>query len=228
MHSGSTALRENSDSYGASPVTLADVMLKVLLMVFVMYMVLTVIAKKKEEGNIRRDAEFQIIAQWNKAHDPAVDSDVDLWVRNPDDQIVYWRSKENALMNIERDDIGSRNDKLTDASGNVVLNPEDAEHWYLRAIVPGEYTVNLHLYSCGDGHDNFISSSYQLQKPLPVEVRLTKLNPKSKLETVQTVLMTEVWQEKTAFNFTLSAGGNVTNITQIPVRLINASAAGVQ
>jgi hypothetical protein len=65
-----------------------------------------------------------------------IDADVDLWVQAPGDIPVGYSNKGGAAFNLLRDDLGSR----VDATG---LNYETS---YSRGIVPGEYTVNLHLY----------------------------------------------------------------------------------
>jgi hypothetical protein len=67
---------------------------------------------------------------------PDLDSDVDLWVQAPGDVPVGYSNKGGAVFNLLRDDLG----KQLDLSG---LNYESA---YSRGIVPGEYTVNVHLY----------------------------------------------------------------------------------
>src|SRR5690349_14451401 len=67
---------------------------------------------------------------------PDLDSDVDLWVQAPGDVPVGYSNKGGAVFNLLRDDLG----KQLDLSG---LNYESA---YARGIVPGEYTVNAHLY----------------------------------------------------------------------------------
>ena len=65
-----------------------------------------------------------------------IDADVDLWVQAPGDVPVGYSNKGGAAFNLLRDDLGSR----VDVTG---LNYETS---YSRGIVPGEYTVNLHLY----------------------------------------------------------------------------------
>jgi hypothetical protein len=66
----------------------------------------------------------------------AIDADVDLWVQAPGDVPVGYSNKGGAVFNLLRDDLG----KHADITG---LNYETS---YSRGIVPGEYTVNLHLY----------------------------------------------------------------------------------
>ena len=67
---------------------------------------------------------------------PGMDSDVDLWVQAPGDMPVGYSNKGGAVFNLLRDDLGHQ----LDLSG---LNYESS---YSRGVVPGEYTVNLHLY----------------------------------------------------------------------------------
>jgi hypothetical protein len=66
----------------------------------------------------------------------AIDADVDLWVQAPGDVPVGHSNKGGAVFNLLRDDLGKR----ADVTG---LNYETS---YSRGILPGEYTVNLHLY----------------------------------------------------------------------------------
>lgn len=198
-------------------------MLKVLLMVFLSMTILALIAKKNaEEGNVKKKAEYQITAEWNKSRDRKIDCDVDLWVRNPNGQVVFWRSKENALMNIERDDIGTRNDFITLDNGQIIENPEDAEYWFLRGIIAGEYTVNLHLYACRMS-GSYMSNFFDPVVPLPVEVKLTKLNPRMKIMYVKTITLTKLWEEVTVMNFTLSATGELEKVTQIPMTFFDTN-----
>jgi hypothetical protein len=65
-----------------------------------------------------------------------IDADVDLWVQAPGDQPVGYSNKGGLVFNLLRDDLGRR----VDITG---LNYETS---YSRGIVPGEYTINLHLY----------------------------------------------------------------------------------
>lgn len=65
-----------------------------------------------------------------------IDADVDLWVQAPGDVPVGYSNKGGALFNLLRDDLGHQ----LDASG------ANYEVSYSRGLVPGEYTVNAHLY----------------------------------------------------------------------------------
>lgn len=65
-----------------------------------------------------------------------LDADVDLWVQAPGDVPVGYSNKGGAIFNLLRDDLGHQ----LDASG------ANYEVSYSRGLVPGEYTVNAHLY----------------------------------------------------------------------------------
>lgn len=207
-----------------SPISLADIMLKIVMVLFVMWLAAELQAKKKsEDSNLQKKAEFVATAEWNKERDPELDCDVDLWVRNPDGDAVYFSHKEGNGMNIERDDLGNRNDSLVTSTGETLINPEDKEYWYLRVIKPGEYSINVHLYGC---KDQDMYSSRMRPRRVPVDVELIKLNPRMVLVQRKVVILEKVWDEKTAFNFTLDGTGNVSSVTDIQVKMVNSDKGG--
>lgn len=216
-------MRGTYDGY-ESPISLADIMLKMVLVLFIMWIAAELQAKKKsDDANIQKKAEFVATAEWNMSRDPSIDCDVDLWVRDPDGNSVYFSHKEGNGMNIERDDLGNRNDTLVTADGRTIQNAEDKEYWYLRVPKPGEYTVNVHLYGC---KYNDLYTSAEVVRNLPVEIELIKLNPKMQTIDKKTVLLEKVWDEQTAMNFTLDASGNVVSVTQIQTELVESSRGG--
>jgi len=122
---------------------------------------------------------------------PGMDSDVDLWVQAPGDLPVGYSNKGGAVFNLLRDDLGQQ----LDLSG---LNYESS---YARGIVPGEYTVNLHLYRNRAG-----------LAEVPVTV-IVSTKPTS-ADPARQVLMSKVelareGQERTVFRFRLSERGNL-------------------
>ena len=122
---------------------------------------------------------------------PGMDSDVDLWVQAPGDLPVGYSNKGGAVFNLLRDDLGQQ----LDLSG---LNYESS---YSRGIVPGEYTVNLHLYRNRAG-----------LAAVPVTV-IVSTKPTS-ADPARQVLMSKVelareGQERTVFRFRLSERGDL-------------------
>jgi len=120
-----------------------------------------------------------------------LDSDVDLWVEAPGDVPVGYSNKGGAIFNLLRDDLGQR----ADATG---LNYEVS---YSRGIVPGEYTVNVHLYRNAAG-----------VYPIPVTV-VTSVK-KSPDESARQLLASRVelareGQEVTVYRFVLTKDGEL-------------------
>lgn len=122
---------------------------------------------------------------------PDMDSDVDLWVQAPGDVPVGYSNKGGAVFNLLRDDLGHQ----LDLSG---LNYESA---YSRGIVPGEYTVNLHLYR-----------NRARNSTVPVTI-VVSTKPTAEEPTRQ-ILMTKIdltreGEERTVFRFKLTEMGAI-------------------
>lgn len=203
-----------------SPISLSDVMLKVMMSLYVMWLAASLNTARNESSSIERKAEFAVTAEWNKARDPVKDCDVDMWVRDPRGETVYFSYQEASGMNIERDDLGKRNDTFKLPDGQTVTVDEDKEYWYLRYIVPGEYTVNVHLYSCLNPISGLTETRIGRESGVDVDVVVYKLNPKMQIVASKKVRLQRVWDEETAVNFTLTADGRVASVTQIPVKLV--------
>jgi hypothetical protein len=120
-----------------------------------------------------------------------IDADVDLWVQAPGDVAVGYSNKGGAVFNLLRDDLGQR----ADVTG---LNYETS---YSRGILPGEYTVNLHLYRNP-------SDSY----PIPVTVVTSvkrSANQAARQVLASKVLLVREGEETTVYRFRLSEAGDL-------------------
>jgi hypothetical protein len=118
-----------------------------------------------------------------------IDADVDLWVQAPGDVPVGYSNKGGAVFNLLRDDLGSR----VDVTG---LNYETS---YSRGVLPGEYTVNLHLYRNP-------SKSY----PIPVTVVTSvkrSADQAARQLLASKVLLVREGEETTVYRFRLSEAG---------------------
>src|SRR5580693_487771 len=123
---------------------------------------LTLLAMKPESapGKITPRAEFIITLTWPDRHP----DDVDLYVQDPAGKLVWYNQRDVGLMTLERDDRGDVNDFATMESKKIPL-PIREELVSIRGVMAGEYTVNIHLY-------HHIAST-----PVPVSVKIEKLNP---------------------------------------------------
>jgi hypothetical protein len=120
-----------------------------------------------------------------------LDCDVDLWVEAPGDIPVGYSNKGGVIFNLLRDDLGRR----ADATG---MNYEVS---YSRGIVPGEYTVNVHLYRNAAG-------------VLPIPVTVVTSVKKSAKESARQLLASNIelgreGQEMTVYRFRLSEDGDL-------------------
>lgn len=217
-------MSENYDRYEA-PISLSDIMLKVVLVLFVLYLAASLASKKSNEAaNVQKKAEFVITAEWDKENRSEVDCDVDLWVRDPDGDSVYFNSKDGNGLHLERDDLGDRNDVIKNSFGDDVTGlTEDKEYAYIRSILPGEYVVNVHLYGCKKGSTYSTSPLNAPPGGLQVEVQFIKLNPRMTTVDVEVVRLDRIWQEETAMNVTLDSKGDVRNVARIPTKLIKST-----
>jgi hypothetical protein len=120
-----------------------------------------------------------------------LDADVDLWVEGPGDIPVGYSNKGGGLFNLLRDDLGRK----LDVSG---LNYESA---YARGLLPGEYTVNLHLY-------RNLSEAGAIPTRVVVSSRAETNSPTRQLLT-STIDLTREGQERTVFRFRLAADGQL-------------------
>ena len=121
----------------------------------------------------------------------ALDSDVDLWVQAPGDVPVGYSNKGGVVFNLLRDDLGKR----MDATG---MNYEVS---YSRGIIPGEYTVNAHLYR---------NPSRQSPVPLTVVTSVKEDDGGSARQILARKFdLDRTGEEATAFRFRLDADGRL-------------------
>ncbi len=92
--------------------------------------------------------------------------------------------------------------------GVEVSNPINQETVTLRALKPGEYVVNVLHYQ----------SNYK--EPLPVSVKVEKLNPRVTLIYYGIRELTGVGDEQTAVRFTIGANGEVTGTNELKKSLL--------
>ncbi len=156
-----------------------------------------------KSGIIDPKAEYILTITWE---DNSPD-DVDVWVEDPEGQILWFRTPEAGLLHLDRDDRGLVNDTITIA-GEEVQNPLNQEVVTLRGVVKGEYIVNLHYYASETG------------TPVDVNVRLVKVNPKLEVVYYGTVNLEKRGDEKTAVRFKIGGDGDVYGINFLPKSLV--------
>ena len=151
-------------------------------------------------------AEYLVTVTWPD-NNP---DDIDTWIEDPNGEIVWFRSRDAGLIHLDRDDRGMLNDTL-DINGNIVKNPLNQEVVTIRGVVPGEYIVNVHYYAT------------ETEKPVPVTVKVDKVNPTLEVIYYDTLTLDKKGDEKTALRFRINQDGRVSDIGHTPKSLVVAT-----
>lgn len=187
-------------------------------------------------------AELIITLTWEKGNY----SDIDLWVRDPEGNVISFKGKSKGLMHLDRDDLGAANDTMLLADGTTVATDENHEVATIRGWIPGEWNVSIHYYaargrSTVTGDSNLHEKDVNPLGPIPVTVDLVRVNPFKEI-TISKLTLLEPGQEATAFNFTVTridepsrhvtSDGNdgpaysITNINTIQTPFVYQNGAG--
>lgn len=165
-------------------------------------------------GVIETKAEYLITVTWPEGNP----SDVDTWVQDPAGNLIWYAAKESGLMHLDRDDTGTTRDILT-VNGVTIENPLNQEIVSIRGIVPGEFTVNLQMYAYDPGN---LEAQGVPAPPIPVTVKVEKVNPTVKVVFYDTVELDGQGDEETAVRFTIAPDGDVTDINNLPKKLVGS------
>ena len=173
------------------------------------FILMNPIAKDKD---IEEKSDYIIILSW----DDESGDDIDLWVRDPLGNLLSFKNREDALMHLDRDDLGLANDKVELPDGNYTYVYRNKEVASLRGTHEGEYLVNIHVYNKKPWKDSSM-------RPSTIRVELIKLNPYQEVTQAEFVA-TRKGQEFTAFHFTLDDDGDVIGIRDEREALIGSHA----
>jgi hypothetical protein len=189
-------------SYG-SGTSFLDLLFNSLL-AFVGFFMLTLMMVKEENDSKPSSVpkiEFMITVTWPSSSN----DDVDSWLVDPLDNIIYFNHREEGLMHLDRDDLGSKNDVIKLPNGKTFEYKENREVISIRGIIPGEYIFNLHMFLKREPYG------------CPVTVKLEKMNP-FKTIAVKEVVLLEAGDEKTVFRFKINKDGEVDSLSDGPAR----------
>ena len=170
---------------------------------FLFFIALLAIKTKEDEGKVDPKLEFLITVSWPDKHP----DDIDMFVRDPLGNMVWYRRREAGFLVIDRDDRGGLNDFIM-VNGQKVPSPIRQEIVSLRGVIAGEYTVNVYHFAALTG------------KPVPVTVKVEKLNPKVQVVHYDTVELDHGGEEKTAVRFILDKAGTVTEVNHDQTSLV--------
>lgn len=185
-----------------------------LTMLFIIaFLLINPVAKK---GDIIVKAEFIITMSWPSDSQ----DDIDLYLKDPSGNVVYFRQKDKGLTNLDRDDLGIANDTIETATGKTVFKINE-EHITIRETIEGQYIVNAHWYAQSKLAKNYMTGeTYKLNDSIEVTVKVEKLNPYS-LVYVGTKVLSYQGDETTFVRFTLDSDGKVISTSELPLKLVD-------
>lgn len=173
---------------------LFNLLVGVTLMFFLAFLLINPIAKKKD---IEAKAEYFVIIEW---HDKSY-NDVDIWVKDNKQHVVSFRARDVALMHLDRDDLGDRNDTYHDPdTGKIVRVYGNREVVSIRGKDHRTYTVSVHLY---------MLSEQSISQEEEVRIELLRVNP-YKIIKVKKVVLNGRGDERHVFEFEVNEDDPVT------------------
>ncbi len=170
---------------------------------FLFFIALLVMNPEAKQGKVDTKAEFIITLGWPDSHP----DDIDLYAEDPLGNIVWYHEREAGFMVLDRDDRGGLNNSIT-VNGRKVMSPIRQETISIRGILPGEYTVNVNYYLATTA------------APVPVSVKIEKVNPTVEVIFYDTMILDHMGQEKTAARFKVAENGNVVDVNHRDKSLI--------
>jgi hypothetical protein len=165
------------------------------VLAFLFFIALLAVAPEAKDGKINSKAEFLVTMSWPDQHP----DDFDMFVQDPLGNMVWYRRREAGFMVLDRDDRGGANNFIL-VNGRKVLSPIRQETVSIRGIVAGEYTVNVY---------HFIAMG---REPVPVSVKVEKLNPTVQVVYYDTIMLERAGVERTAVRFTINDSGAIVDV----------------
>jgi len=166
---------------------------------FLFFLALLAMNPEAKSGKIESKAEFIITMNWPDNHP----DDIDLYVEDALGNIAWYHQREAGFLVLDRDDRGAMNDSII-VNGKKISSPIRQEIVSIRGIVPGEYAVNVNYYG------KYFANAPLV--PVPVAVKVEKLNPTVEIIYADTTILDHVGQEKTAARFRVADDGSVTDV----------------
>lgn len=193
-------MKRSNDLIGKTP--LVDILTTMTTLFMLCWIISMTIEKAKnkqlQDANLRTEGVYAVVAEWPDTSP----NDVDLYIRDPAGNIAFFSSRDVGLMHLEHDDQGAISDQVQTILGQVKIEKNE-ERVVIRGIIPGEYTVNVHMYSKKD------------DAPTPVKIRLVRLKGGNADVIRKERTLARGGDEQTAFRFTLGLDESVSDINEM-------------
>ena len=154
-----------------------------------------------KDGEVTPPVKAFVEIEW----DEDSDRDIDLFVKGPTGNTVFYASKENGYIVLERDDLGKANDTYT-LNGESITVRRNYEIVNFTDLPPGEYVINV-LYFSSQGD------------PLSVKFNVRTLSPHLIIHSGEVENLSPR-NERTLVSFVVGEDGKIIDINddvQIPL-----------
>jgi hypothetical protein len=199
---------DSSERY-KSTVAFTDLLFNVLVgFVFLFVIAFLLINPIAKKGDIITPAEYIIVMTWpDKSED-----DIDLWVTDSNGYRVGFQQKDQGLMHLERDDLGTSNDTIT-VNGKEVITYINREVVSIRGKQLSDYNIAIHVYR------RSWKNGEQSTDEMPITIEVIKINPYSVIYK-QTQIINQAGQVKNFYSFSVDENNNVPRIYENSERVV--------
>lgn len=160
---------------------------------------------KTNDDNLTTKAEMMISMEW-AGESP---DDVDLWVQDPLNNTVSFRNREIGFLSLDRDSLGKQSNSVTLKDGTVVSVDFNKEIVSLRGIIPGEYIVNVHMYS------------KRALEETKIRIKIIRIQKGGNLMyREKEVTLKRDGEEKTIMRFKIDQQGTLIDTNDLPKKLV--------
>jgi len=127
-------------------------------------LVITLAAATTETAKEKPAAEFIVNLRW----DDKRDVDLDLWMQDENNKVIFYNVRETINISLDRDSRGFTSNKAILADGSEAVS-SNHEVIAIRAIMPGDYIIAVCYYT-GDSRE--IDATVDVEKMNPTVTEL--------------------------------------------------------
>lgn len=192
---------------------LFNILVGFIMLFIIAFLLINPVSKKKD---IESQSRFLVILTWS---DKSA-SDIDLWMKLPDDCYVGFNHKECGVVHLDRDDLGHTNDTTVTIDGKTLVVNKNIETISIRGPLVGRMYVSAHFYRRAENTD-------PKGQPLEIEVKLIRVTPYTEVYKVKKVLLQD-GDEAFLPSFEITSEGKIIDIqdsrvSAVPVGSVNAT-----
>ena len=166
---------------------------------FIAYLLINPIAK---QGVITPPDKILINATWEDKSN----ADIDLWMEDPEGNVMSFQNKVIPGAHLEKDDLGESNDAIW-VNGKRVVSLINSETIHIQGLIPGDYYITVHAYNLRN------------EGAKEVDINLKTLDP-YRNKANRRITLTQSGQEKCIWMFTISPTQKIVDVQNCSRQLV--------